>query len=91
MENQVSNKKFFKAILNCNDNVQLECRVELLANCRKSTLKLIENEVTKSLIKSKKELIKDEYQNNKNFNRTHFAKEIGVSREYVLRIIKNLK
>jgi hypothetical protein len=44
-----------------------------------------------SLIEEKLKLIKDEFSINEKFNRTHFAKEIGVSREYVLRIIKKLK
>jgi hypothetical protein len=91
MEIKVSNKQIFKAILNCTDNVQSELRTIILDNCKDSSLKMIQNEVIYSLRKSKKELIKDEFSINEKFNRTHFAKEIGVSREYVLRIIKKLK
>lgn len=91
MENQVSNKQFFKAILNCTDNVQSELRTIILDNCKDESLNMIQNEVIYSLQKSKKELIKDEFYINEKFNRTHFAKEIGVSREYVVRIIRTFK
>jgi hypothetical protein len=91
MEKQVTNKQFYNAILNCSDKVQAELRTIILDNCLDSSLNMIQNEVIKSLMKSKKELIEDEYRNNENLNRTRFAKQIGVSREYVIRIIRTLK
>lgn len=91
MEEQITNKQFYNAILNCSDKVQAELRTIILDNCLDSSLNMIQNEVIKSLMKSKKELIEDEYRNNENFNRTRFAKDLKVSRQYIVQIIKKLK
>ena len=91
MEKEVSNLQIFKAVLNCTENVQSEFRTIILDNCKDSSLMMIQNELIKSLLKPKKELIKDEFRLNQNFNRSKFAQEIGVSRQYVIRIIKKLK
>ncbi len=91
MEKQVTNKQFYNAILNCSDKVQAELRTIILNNCVDSSLKMIQNEVILFSSKSKKELITNEFLNNQKFNRSKFAKEIGVSREYVVRIIRTLK
>ena len=39
---------------------------------------------------TKKEIVINEYFKNPDFNRTHLAKQIGLTREHVIRIIRNI-
>lgn len=90
METKVSNI-FFRAILNCSEEHQTQIKRVILNGANYNCIKDIENQIEKLYKKSTKEIVENEFFIDKNFNRTKFSKENGISRQHVIRILNQLK
>lgn len=81
----MNNEQFFCAIVNSTDEIKQELRDVIVRHSSDfilNQIKPIQKESTK------KDLIIKKYNENPNFNRSHFACEIGTSRVHLQRIIK---
>ena len=86
----MNNKDFFNAIFNCDEQTQLELRDLIIRHSSDLLFSKIQEKVKQFSTSKKEDLIIEKYNKSPDFNRTHFADEIGVSREYVQRIINKI-